>query len=146
MRVKIVSESSDNLESKQVNLDLEKIIIENIGILEVVLNKGQETKEYWINVLLYRADAEQNYGEEMIYQSENFKSKKKAKKEYNKISKSLENGDHVLKSDLNGNPIFKYMGNEYGGEYAIHQFARMLRESLENYENVIKNYKEVKKR
>lgn len=146
MRAKRIVETFDNLESKQVNLDLEKIIIENIGILEVVLNKGQETKEYWINVLLYRADAEQNYGGEMIYQSENFKSKKKAQKEYNKISKSLENGDHVLKSDLNGNPIFKYMGNEYCGEYDIHQFARMLRESLENYENVIKNYKEIKKR
>lgn len=146
MRPKIVGETFGILESKRVDLDLEKIVIENVGVLEARLNKDQETKEYWINVLLYRADAEQNYGEEMIYQSENFKSKKKAKKEYNKISKSLENGDYVLKSDLNGNPIFKYMGNEYGGEYAIHQFARMLRESLENYENVIKNYKEVKKR
>lgn len=132
MRVKIVGETFDNLELERVNLDLEKVVIEKVGALEILLNKGQETKEYFVNVC-YQVDMEQKYGGMMIYQSENFKSKKKAKKEYNKILKTLEDGDYILKlNDLNG-----YIRLEFK-EYPLKDFNNKIYLLLERLEKALK--------
>lgn len=135
MRVKRVGESFHTLESKRTSLDLEKIVVENITALEVGLSKGYETKKYWVSVYYLANLEEQAWGSLVVYKSENFKNKKKAKKEYNRVLKELKNGNYILKSDLRG-----YLGLEFSkmkeseGYHAITIFAKMLRESLENKE------------
>lgn len=125
MRAIKAGESYDNLESKRISLDLEKIVIEDVTTLEVGLSKGQETKEYWVDVY-YLAHLENSWGGTVVYQSEKFKNKKEAKKEYNKILKVLKNGNYTLKSNLRGNLRLEL----YLGEYLLQLFCKMLRKSL----------------
>lgn len=130
MRPIKVGESYNNLESKRINLGLEKIMIENVTALEAGLNKGDETKGYWVDIYYLANLEEQSWGSTVVYKSETFKNKKKAKKEYNRTLEMLKNGNYILKSDLRGNLRLEL----HLGEYLLQICCKMLEKCFESKE------------